>query len=199
MLRLAAKAGTVEPNGSGVPASRRVGRRRHCRTGVTSHLGRSRPETSSLMLFRTGPQGHPILNAPASSQSGECRMISRLDHFVLTVRSIEATCAFYNRALGFEVVTFGQGRKALAFGQQKINLHEVGNEFDPKALNPTPGSSDFCLVTDTPVDEVCDRLRSLNIVVEDGPVARTGATGPILSIYFRDPDGNLVEVSNYLS
>ena len=124
-------------------------------------------------------------------------MITRIDHLVLTVRSIEVTCEFYSRALGSEVITFGQGRKALAIGQQKINLHEVGKEFEPKALSPTPGSGDFCLITDTPVNEVYEHLRLLNIAIEDGPVARTGAMGPIRSIYFRDPDGNLIEISNY--
>ncbi|WP_198038376.1 VOC family protein [Skermanella stibiiresistens] len=124
-------------------------------------------------------------------------MIDRIDHFVLTVRSVDATCDFYSRALGMRVVVFAGGRKALAFGAQKINLHEAGREFDPKAERPTPGSGDFCLISSTPVDTMAEQLRGLGIEIEEGPVARTGATGPILSIYFRDPDGNLVEVSNY--
>lgn len=124
-------------------------------------------------------------------------MIDRVDHFVLTVADIEATCAFYAKALGFEVVTFGQGRKALAFGRQKINLHQKGREFEPKAKAPTPGSADFCLIAACPLDQVIARLHSAGIGIEEGPVARTGATGPIMSIYFRDPDGNLVEVSRY--
>jgi catechol 2,3-dioxygenase-like lactoylglutathione lyase family enzyme len=124
-------------------------------------------------------------------------MIDRIDHFVLTVRSVDATCDFYSRALGMRVVDFADGRKALAFGAQKINLHEAGREFEPKAERPTPGSGDFCLISSTPVDTMAEHLRGLGIEIEEGPVARTGATGPILSIYFRDPDGNLVEVSNY--
>lgn len=122
---------------------------------------------------------------------------ARLDHFVLTVASIEVTCDFYARVLGFEVVNFGHGRTALAFGAQKINLHEVGKEFDPKAQNPTAGSGDFCLIIDEPLDQLVAHLRRENVVIEEGPAPRTGALGPMMSVYFRDPDGNLVEVSNY--
>ena len=125
--------------------------------------------------------------------------IDRLDHFVLTVASIPATCDFYSRVLGMEVVTFGQGRKALAFGRQKINLHEVGKEFEPKADLPTAGSADFCLITDTPIDEVVRHLGACGVPVLEGPVVRTGATGPIRSVYLRDLDRNLVEVSNSLA
>jgi len=123
--------------------------------------------------------------------------IDRIDHFVLTVASIQATCDFYSRALGMSVVTFGNGRKALTFGSQKINLHEVGKEFNPKAGTPTAGSSDFCLITDTPIDEVIRHLEACGVPVVEGPVARTGAIGAIRSVYLRDPDQNLVEVSNY--
>ena len=124
--------------------------------------------------------------------------IARIDHIVLTVRDIEASCAFYNRVLGMEVVTFGAGRKALAFGQQKINLHEYGREFEPKASHPTPGSMDLCLITETPISEVLAHLHSQDIQIIEGPVQRTGACGTIQSLYFRDPDGNLIEVSNYI-
>lgn len=124
-------------------------------------------------------------------------MIDRIDHFVLTVADIDATCAFYERALGFRTVTFGQGRKALAFGRQKINLRQAGREFEPKAARPLPGSADFCLIASVPLDEIAARLKAAGVLIEQGPVARTGATGPITSLYFRDPDGNLVEVSNY--
>jgi catechol 2,3-dioxygenase-like lactoylglutathione lyase family enzyme len=124
-------------------------------------------------------------------------MITRIDHFVLTVANIDASCEFYSRALGFEVVTFGQGSKALAFGHQKINLHQAGAEFDPKAMRPTPGSADFCLITERPIDSVVSALQAAGVSIEEGPVKRTGATGPLTSIYFRDPDGNLVEVSTY--
>lgn len=125
-------------------------------------------------------------------------LIDRLDHFVLTVADIDATCAFYERALGMTVVTFGEGRKALAFGRQKINLHQSGREFEPKALRPTPGSADFCLIATAPLDEVMAYLQACGIKIEEGPVERTGATGPIRSIYRRDPDRNLIEVANYL-
>lgn len=125
--------------------------------------------------------------------------IARLDHLVLTVRSIDASCEFYSRVLGMEVVTFGPaGRKALAFGAQKFNLHEVGKEFEPKADRPTPGAIDLCLITETPMDEVLACLQQAGVPVLEGPVPRTGATGPIVSVYFRDPDQNLIEVSNYL-
>ena len=124
--------------------------------------------------------------------------IDRIDHFVLTVASIEATCAFYSDVLGMEVVTFAGGRRALSFGAQKINLHEVGREFEPKAARPTAGSGDFCLIADTPLEEVIAHLQARGIAIEEGPVNRTGATGPIRSVYFRDPDDNLVEIANYV-
>lgn len=123
--------------------------------------------------------------------------LSRLDHFVLTVASIQASCAFYSDVLGMEVVTFAGGRKALAFGAQKINLHQQGQEFEPKAQSPRPGSGDFCLITETPLAEVVAHLEACGVAIEEGIVARTGATGPIDSVYFRDPDGNLVEISEY--
>ena len=122
--------------------------------------------------------------------------VERLDHLVLTVADIDASCAFYQRVLGMQVVTFGQGRKALAFGQQKINLHRHGAEFEPKALRPTPGSSDLCLLVSTPLVEVMAHLQRCDIVIEEGPVPRTGATGPLLSVYIRDPDRNLIELAN---
>jgi len=128
-------------------------------------------------------------------------MIDLLDHFVLTVRSIEAACDFYARTLGMQVVTFGNGRKALQFGEfgeHKINLHEAGKEFEPKASKPTPGSGDVCFITRTPLERVVGHLRSCDVEILDGPVKRTGARGPIESIYIRDPDGNLIEIANYL-
>ena len=123
--------------------------------------------------------------------------INRLDHLVLTVKDIEATCAFYARVLGMDVITFGSGRKALAFGGQRINLHEYGKEFEPKAHRPTPGSADLCFVTDEPLSSVIRHLHSCNVPILEGPVRRTGANGPIVSVYFRDPDLNLIEVSSY--
>jgi catechol 2,3-dioxygenase-like lactoylglutathione lyase family enzyme len=123
--------------------------------------------------------------------------IDRLDHLVLTVADIEATIAFYTSALGMELVTFGN-RKALRFGQQKINLHQAGKEFEPKAAHPTPGSGDLCFITQTPIEDVISHLKALLRPIEEGPVERTGAVGKIRSIYLRDPDLNLIEISNYL-
>lgn len=123
--------------------------------------------------------------------------IDRLDHLVLTVSNIERTCEFYHRVLGMDIHTFGDNRKALKFGSQKINLHEKGKEFEPKAKTPMPGSADLCFITDTPLHEVTEQLERLKVKVEEGPVQRTGATGPLASVYIRDPDGNLIEISNY--
>jgi catechol 2,3-dioxygenase-like lactoylglutathione lyase family enzyme len=128
-------------------------------------------------------------------------MIDMIDHFVLTVRDIGAACDFYARTLGMQVVTFGNGRKALQFGEfgeHKINLHEAGKEFEPKASKPTPGSGDVCFITRTPLERVVGHLRSCDVEILDGPVKRTGARGPIESVYIRDPDGNLIEIANYL-
>ena len=125
--------------------------------------------------------------------------IDHLDHLVLTVANIEESCAFYARVLGMGVETFGEGRKALTFGNQKINLHQAGYEFEPKAQHPTPGSADLCFISATPLDDVLAHLTTMGVVIEQGPIRRTGATGPILSVYFRDPDGNLIEVSNNLA
>ena len=124
--------------------------------------------------------------------------IEKLDHLVLTVKDIAATCDFYERVLGMEVVTFSAGRKALAFGRQKINLHQTGQEFEPKAHRPTPGSADLCFITATPVKNVLAHLQRCGVEVIEGPVERTGAMGRLLSVYFRDPDLNLIEVSNVL-
>lgn len=121
--------------------------------------------------------------------------IERLDHLVLTVADIDATVDFYERVLGMTPVTFGQGRRALVFGQQKINLHRAGAEFEPKAHRATPGSADLCFITSTDLDDVEQHVRDLGVQIEEGPVDRTGALGPIRSIYFRDPDFNLIEVS----
>lgn len=125
-------------------------------------------------------------------------MLDRLDHFVLTVADIEATCAFYQRVLGMEVRSFGPlGRKALHFGRQKINLHQRGKEFEPKAAHPTPGSADLCFIASGPLDAVIAHLKASDVPIEEGPVDRTGATGPLRSVYIRDPDQNLIEISTY--
>lgn len=122
--------------------------------------------------------------------------INRIDHLVLTVNNIQETCAFYSQTLGMEIVTFGEGRRALAFGNQKFNLHQSGQEFEPKAGKPTPGSIDICLVTDKPINEVVNHLASVGVPVVKGPIKRTGATGPIISVYIHDPDQNLIEIAN---
>lgn len=123
--------------------------------------------------------------------------IDRLDHLVLTVRDLDASIDFYTRVMGFEVVNFGQGRKALAFGRQKINLHPADAPLAPHALAPTPGSADLCFVSVAPIDAVLAQLVAAGVAIESGPVPRTGAIGPITSVYFRDPDRNLIEVSVY--
>ncbi|MGO7214884.1 VOC family protein [Rhizobium ruizarguesonis] len=125
--------------------------------------------------------------------------IDRLDHLVLTVVDIAITCDFYSRILGMSVETFAEGRKALKFGRQKINLHQAGHEFDPKATHPTPGSGDLCFIAETPLADVIADLQAAGVAIEEGPVERTGATGRLRSVYFRDPDGNLIEVSNLIA
>ena len=124
-------------------------------------------------------------------------VIDRIDHIVLTVFDIDRTLDFYSRVLGMEPVTFAGGRRALSFGRQKLNLHQAGREYEPKALKPAPGAIDLCFIADTPLDRVIASLREANVAIIEGPVAKTGAMGPMQSVYFRDPDGNLVEVSNY--
>ena len=125
--------------------------------------------------------------------------IDGIDHFVLTVKDVETTCAFYTKVLGMREITFGKGLKALSFGNQKINLHELGKEFEPKSLKPTAGSADLCFITTTPLTEMIEHLNSCNVEIIEGPVEKTGATGRIISVYFRDTDGNLIEVSTYES
>ena len=124
--------------------------------------------------------------------------ISHLDHLVLTVVDIDATVEFYTRVLGMQGVTFGEGRKALTFGHQKMNLHQAGRECEPKAERPTSGSADLCFLIATPLDEAIAHLEAQGVSIIEGPVQRTGATGPIRSVYLRDPDQNLIELSNSL-
>lgn len=126
--------------------------------------------------------------------------ITHLDHLVLTVIDIETTCDFYGRVLGMETATFTSGgvdRTALTFGSQKINLHRAGAEFEPKAARPHPGSADLCLITEESIETVVAHLQGLGVAIVEGPVPRTGAVGPITSVYIRDPDGNLIEISTY--
>ena len=125
--------------------------------------------------------------------------VDRLDHLVLTVKDINATVDFYTTVMGMEKVEFGEGRVALTFGNQKINLHQLGHEFEPKAANVKNGSADLCFIIATDIVEAIEQLQAQAVEVIEGPVYRTGATGKIISAYFRDPDGNLIEISNYLS
>jgi catechol 2,3-dioxygenase-like lactoylglutathione lyase family enzyme len=129
-------------------------------------------------------------------------LADRIDHLVLTVDDIETTLAFYERTLGLKRDLFrgpdGQTRYALTFGKQKINLQDRGTETPTKARRPTFGSGDFCLIAAAPLDDVIAHLRAEEVAIEAGPVPRRGALGPLRSIYFRDPDGNLVEVAEYV-
>ena len=124
--------------------------------------------------------------------------VDRIDHLVLTVADIERSVDFYQRTLGMARIDFAGGRVALRCGGQKINLHQAGKEFEPKAAYPAPGSADICLVIDIPVTQAIKQLRAQGVEVIEGPVERSGANGPIVSAYLRDPDGNLLEVSNYI-
>ena len=122
--------------------------------------------------------------------------IDNLDHLVLTVEDIKTTSDFYVNVLGMELIQFGSGRTALRFGSQKINLHQRGSEFEPKARAPTPGSADLCFITPVPLADAVNHFDACGVAVLEGPVLRTGASGPIMSVYLRDPDMNLIEVSN---
>ena len=123
--------------------------------------------------------------------------IERIDHLVLTVKNIEASCAFYTKVLGMKEVTFQSGRKAVRFGNQRLNFHEYGKEFDPKALRPVPGSADLCFITRDPIAQIMSHLEICGVKIIEGPLERTGALGPMISIYIRDPDQNLIEISAY--
>jgi catechol 2,3-dioxygenase-like lactoylglutathione lyase family enzyme len=131
-----------------------------------------------------------------AAQASGSMQVAQLDHLVLTVRDVDACIAFYETVLGMRAVTFGAGRQALAFGKQKINLHRAGREFEPKAGCPTPGSADLCFLTELALEEVVARALAHGVRLIEGPVPRTGAVGPLRSVYFRDPDGNLIEVAN---
>ena len=124
--------------------------------------------------------------------------LSHLDHIVLTVSDIEKTCTFYHNNFGMEIISFGDGRKALKFGDQKINLHQMGMDFHPTAANPTPGAGDMCLISLTDINIVASELKDKGIEIIEGPVEKAGTHGTIRSVYVRDPDGNLIEISNYV-
>jgi catechol 2,3-dioxygenase-like lactoylglutathione lyase family enzyme len=157
-------------------------------------------------LYRLFARSYELLSAAAWNACSEQLApyapepgiaIRGLDHLVLTVADVERTIAFYQRVLGMRPVTFGGGRRALAFGSSKINLHQSGRELLPHAARPSPGSADLCLVTEIPQEQVLAHLATCGVPVEEGPVPRTGALGPILSTYLRDPDGNLIEICTY--
>jgi len=122
-------------------------------------------------------------------------MIDRLDHIVLTTAHAEQCIDFYTRVFGMKLERFGEGRMALKFGGQKINLHEKGREFEPKATLAAPGTLDICFIAAVPLEDVIARVAACAVPIIEGPVMKTGATGPIRSVYVRDPDGNLVEIS----
>ena len=124
--------------------------------------------------------------------------IKSLDHLVITASDLRATIEFYSTVLGMEHVEFGHGLHAMQFGDQKFNIHDTSTDVTPKARNIVPGSEDFCLICETPVPEVVRHLQACGVSVEEGPVTRLGAAGTLESVYFRDPDGNLVEVSNLI-
>ena len=124
--------------------------------------------------------------------------LDAIDHVVLTVRDIPVSVAFYTRVLGMREVIFGDDRRALVFGRCKLNLHQAGREFEPKAAHPTPGAADLCLLARTSIADISRQLAAQGVAIEAGPVERTGAQGPLLSVYVRDPDGNLIELSNPL-
>jgi catechol 2,3-dioxygenase-like lactoylglutathione lyase family enzyme len=124
-------------------------------------------------------------------------MIDHIDHIVLTTRDKDACIRFYTEVLGMKLERFAENRLALKFGSQKINLHEWGREFTPRAHVAVPGSLDLCFIASIPLEQVLEKLRSQNVRILEGPVKKTGAAGPIRSVYVRDPDLNLVEISVY--
>jgi catechol 2,3-dioxygenase-like lactoylglutathione lyase family enzyme len=146
----------------------------------------------------TGDVAGPRPDDASVPESGSVEVAS-LDHLVLTVADVQRTVEFYRRVLGMTPIAFGGGRRALRFGNSKINLHQLRAEIAPHAAAPTPGSADLCFVTTTPPAKTLERLAACEVPVEEGPVSRAGALGPILSVYFRDPDGNLIELGYYPS
>jgi catechol 2,3-dioxygenase-like lactoylglutathione lyase family enzyme len=166
---------------------------------ITPEIAPPPPAHAAAPAFVATPEGLVAGTPPvprASAIAAAPVRIASVDHFVLYVADVDASIAFYSRVLGMEAVTFAGGRRALGFGVQKINLHPSGREYGPHAATPARGAGDFCLLTEVPLEAVMAHLGACGVVIEEGPVMKTGATGPIRSVYFRDPDGNLVEVSN---
>jgi catechol 2,3-dioxygenase-like lactoylglutathione lyase family enzyme len=125
-------------------------------------------------------------------------MIDRIDHVVITTTQPDACIAFYTGVMGMKLEHFGEGRRAFSFGKQKINLHVKGSEYEPKAHLPVSGSVDICFIADRPLDQVIERLAAANVKIIQGPVPKTGAIGKLRSVYVRDPDLNLIEISEYV-
>ncbi|WP_272659046.1 VOC family protein [Providencia sp. PROV121] len=125
-------------------------------------------------------------------------MINHLDHLVLTTTDQNACIDFYTHVLKMKLITFGEQRYALQFGEQKINIHQYGKEFEPKAHLPVPGSLYLCFISNTPINQIMTFIQQQGVEIIEGPVKRTGAMGEILSIYIRDPDLNLIEIANYI-
>jgi catechol 2,3-dioxygenase-like lactoylglutathione lyase family enzyme len=170
--------------------------------GTSIELGLDCPEETArryAVLLENMEDVRELRFSGAMAGDGPPRGVSveGLDHLVLTVADLDATTTFYERALGMKGVVFGEGRRALEYGSGKINLHEVGREIEPKAAVPTSGSADLCFTVGQEMEDVEEHLRSNGVELLQGPVERTGAFGPMTSVYLRDPDGNLVELSKY--
>lgn len=138
-------------------------------------------------------------NTQAETSLTGKKLIKQIDHVVITTENETECIHFYTNTLGMKLEIFGEGRRAFCFGNQKINLHVKGKEFEPKAAKPTPGALDICFITDRPIEQVVDDLSASGVRIVEGPVQRTGANGPIVSVYIRDPDQNLIEISEYLT
>lgn len=123
--------------------------------------------------------------------------LKRIDHFVLTVGDVDRSIRFYRDILGCPLINFGSGRQAVRIGQSKINFHCADSPIVPHAQTPVPGSADFCLITDSPIEEVAKEIQKKGVPIELGPVKRSGAQGEMMSVYLRDPDGNLIEIGSY--
>jgi catechol 2,3-dioxygenase-like lactoylglutathione lyase family enzyme len=170
---------------------------RHNADLATQHGAELRQFFAAIRARLSEAAWHAWSQQPDPDPAGPPVTIIGLDHLVLTVADLDRTTDFYQRVLGMRPATFGTGRRALEFGTSKINLHQAGQEITPHAGRPLPGSADLCLITTTPPEQVLAHLGAQGVRAEIGPVPRTGAQGPITSIYIRDPDGNLIEIASY--